>query len=188
MIFLENRQSRVTIVIILRDELQPDKIAVGELFLKVPGMKRLPLQHRSGCFLLRDVAKGKYTITFGGERYQEDNIVIDTRTVNLARPLVELVLKPKAQYEFPSGMTVLKGKIIDAAEGRPILGVAMTITNRTERAISDDRGDYFIIFSGVASDMSITVRARTSGYRTATVQVELVKGSTRFLPLRLTKS
>jgi carboxypeptidase family protein len=186
--YLENRQSHATIVVMLRDELRPDRTAIGDLFLRAPGTRRMPLPHASGSLILRDVPDGKHAMIAGGAYYQEQNFTIDTKTLDRARPIVEIPLKPGPRYTFPDGITVLKGKIIDAEEGKPLANTVVRISGRTERTVSDAQGAYLIVFPATAGDLNVTVQARAAGYRTLSASVALAKGKTRFLPLRIIRS
>lgn len=87
MIFLEKIKTKITAAILLKDELSPDKSVIGDIFLKISGIRKGPIWHSTGYFLLVDAAEGKYTAAVGGRFYKEESIIIDTSSLTPTLPV-----------------------------------------------------------------------------------------------------
>lgn len=67
---------KVTIAILPMDESDSDKRVSGNVYIKIPGLRRNPVQHSTGYFFLLDAPK-KFKVIAGGEYYGEESFDID---------------------------------------------------------------------------------------------------------------
>lgn len=95
MIFLENIKTKVTLAVTLKDDFSPDKTVIGDVFLRVPGIRKKPVMHSTGYYLFLDVPEGIYTITVEGKFYKEESIIIDTGSLTPTLPVGPKPLNPK---------------------------------------------------------------------------------------------
>lgn len=190
MIFLERIRKRLSMAVMPKDDIAPDKKVIGDVFLKfskASGVRKTIIKHSTGYFLFINFPEGEYNITAGGKYYRQENFQIDTRTVQRDKPFVDVFLNPKANYPFPEGITVLKGQIVDM-DDRPLFEASITIEGMTESAISEDRGDFFIQFNTIDEDKNITLNVDKEGYEFKEVPVLLRKDtSTRVGTIKLDK-
>ncbi len=110
MIFLERIESNLTLAVLLKDDLSPDKKAFGNLFLSVPSKRKDIIRSNTGHFLLIDLPEINQTITGGGEYYNNCSLAIDythgklyadNNEVDPKNPVVSITLSPKSNYPFP---------------------------------------------------------------------------------------
>ena len=173
MVFLERIKKRLTMAVLPKDVLTPDNRVVGSVFVKAQEVKRPIIEHSTGYFLFIDFPEGKYNLIAGGEYYQQKSFEVDTSTIQPALPFVDVLLEPKANYPFPEGMTVLKGKVIDI-DDRPLFEALITIEDMNESTISEDMGDFFIQFNAI-DDKNIILNINKEGYQFKQVPVLLRK-------------
>lgn len=95
MTFLEKIKIRVLLAILLKDDFSPDKTVIGDVFLKVAGIRKKPVMHSTGYCLLVDAPEGKYTVTTGGKFYKEESIIIDTSSLTPTLPFGAKPSSPK---------------------------------------------------------------------------------------------
>ncbi len=187
MTFLERTKSVLSLAVMLKDDLSPDKNTIGDVFLKATGVRKEILQHDTGYFLLIDLPEGEHVLTGSGHFYKPGNLTVDTKSIDPKQPFAELTLTPKSNYPFPGGITVLLGKIADK-DYKPIANASITVTTMTESATSEDNGGFFIVFT-MDGDINITLTINKVGYISGSVPVLLKKGVvTRIIePIMLTR-
>lgn len=187
MIYLERTKSILSLAVMLKDDLSPDKKTIGEVFLKATGVRKEILQHGTGYFLLIDLPEGEHVLTGGGHFYKPGSLTIDTKSIDPKQPFVELMLTQKSNYPFPDGLTVLKGRIVDQ-DYMPIANAAINVTTMTQSATSEDDGGFFIRFT-IDSDINITLTINKVGYISGSVSVLLKKGVVTHIiePIMLTR-
>ncbi len=71
MIFFERIRTSVTIAMKLKDEYTPGQQVIGDISLKVPGIRKSQVKYNAGYFLLLDVPGGKYSIIAEGKFYKK---------------------------------------------------------------------------------------------------------------------
>lgn len=76
MIKLDHITHKVKIAILPIDESASDKRISGNVYIKVPGLRRNQVQHSIGYFFLLD-APQKFKVVAGGEYYREESFDID---------------------------------------------------------------------------------------------------------------
>lgn len=185
MIFLENLESSLTLAVLLQDDLSPDKKALGNLFLNVPRKRKAINRHSTGYFLLIDLPEVSQIITGGGEYYNQGSLTVDYKQGKLfvdnnqidpKNPVVSIILSPKSNYPFPKGMTILRGKIIDA-ENKPISQASIGVINMILNAVSGDSGEYLIQFTDLDAEKNVTLEIKKTKYKTEKQPVPLKIGA-----------
>ncbi len=184
MVYLERVKTRLTFAVLLKDELYPDKKAIGDLFLKAPGIRKPIIRNSTGYYLFMDLPQGKYTLTAGGKFYKQEDFLVDTESVNPKQPCVDLFLKPKANYPFPEGTTILKGRIVDM-ENKPVHNASIKIKAMDTGTTSEADGNFFMIFKDINEDKNIVLDIEVDSYKSCTVKVFLKKGSISLAEINL---
>src|SRR5574341_40460 len=180
MIFLERIKKRLTMSVMPKDDLARDKKVTGDVFLQFPktsSVRKPIIKHNTGYYLFINFPEGEYTVSAGGNYYRKEDLLLDTKTVQPDQPFVDIFLNPKANYPFPEGMTVLKGKIVDR-DDRPLFEASITIEGMTENAISEDTGGFFMQFDAIDEDKNITLNIDKGGFQIKQVPVILRKDTT----------
>ncbi len=176
MIYLERKKTILSLAVMLKDDLSPDKKAIGEVFLEASGIREDIIKHSTGYFLLLNLPEGKHILTGGGKFYKNGTLSVDTKSINPTKPFVDLPLSPASSYPFPEGLTVLKGEVIDT-ENKPVDGASIKVVNMIPSAISED-GGYFIQFPALDADKTVTLDIKKDGYKPAKQTAPLKKGAT----------
>ncbi len=181
MIFLEKIRTVLSAAIMLKDELSPGQIAIGDLFLRLPSGAGNAPRHSTGYFLMVNLPEEPCNVTAGGAFYQENDYTVDPTVLNPKCPLLDLFLEPNAVYPFPEGITILKGKVVDETY-KPVSAAHITVKDMTESAVSDERGAFFIRFNVIDSDKSLGMTVQKEGFKIAKVKISLKKGATTVCP------
>ncbi len=147
MVFLERTKTSLTLAVMLKDDLSPDKKTIGDVFLNATGVRKGIIKHSTGYFLLVNLPDGEHILTGSGRFYKPANITIDTKSINPKQPFADITLAPKSNYPFPDGLTVLKGKIVDAGY-MPLSQASIKINSMPESSTSEEDGGFFIQFAG----------------------------------------
>jgi len=91
MIYLEGIKTKVTMAVMLKDELSPDERTIGDVFIRVSGIRKKPVKHSSGYFFLLDAPDGTYQITAYGRFYKEETLTINPSSL---QPVLLIGSKP----------------------------------------------------------------------------------------------
>jgi hypothetical protein len=180
MVFLERIKKRLTMAVLPKDGLTPDKKVIGDVFLQFPKTSSVGkpiIKHNTGYFLFIDFPAGVYRVTARGNYYKQEDFLLDSKTFLPDQPYQDIFLTPKANYPFPDGMTILKGIIVDM-EYRPLSEASITIKSRTEKTISEDMGGFFIEFKDISEDINIILNINRQGFQLKEVPVLLRKNTT----------
>ena len=185
MIFLERIESSLTLAVMLKDDLSPDKTVSGDLFLSVPRKRKAIIKNSTGHFLLIDLPEVNQTIIGGGDYYNQSSLnidykqgalFVDNNRIDPKNPVASITLSPRSNYPFPKGMTILRGKLIDT-ENEPISQASISVVKMNISAISDDSGEYFIQFTALDADKTVTLDIKKTKYKPAKQIVPLKKGA-----------
>lgn len=183
--FLEQLKTTLAAVITLKDGLTPDENVIGDVFLEA-ATRLTPVKHGASRFVLVN-ATGICPVTYGGHFYRTGSSNIDLSSLDLQSPLVNIHLIPKANYPFPEGTTLLRGKVVDTVRNKPIAGAAITVQGRSENTVSEDDGSYCIRFDGITSDLSITVNTVNDGFQPWQSSLMLINAQFNRLMIELGK-
>jgi hypothetical protein len=80
-IYLESIKKNLTMAVMLKDELSPDKKAIGDVFLTISFKKQLLnhkqlIRHSTGYYPFIDLPQGEYVLTAGGNFYRHENFLM----------------------------------------------------------------------------------------------------------------
>ncbi len=174
--------SKLSLAIRCSDDLSADKNTIGELSVETLGFRKPVIMNPLGYFLFLDIPEGNSTVKIQGHYYTETSLAITctqgkikagAQSINPNMPLMDLPLSPKALYPFPAGMTIVKGKVVNA-QNDPVIGTTVSVNGRTENGITEADGGFYISFPTMTSDTSITLTIPNAAPLTLTAK----KGST----------
>ena len=105
----------VSLVVWLIDEVT-GKRPESHITVRLKGVANQPIQSLSGYWCFMDLKKATYTIVaesapVNNDWYFDVEQQIDLSTLDVRHPVVELILKPKPSYPFPSHLTLIQGVI-----------------------------------------------------------------------------
>lgn len=131
-----------------------------------------PVRNPSGYFVFLDIEPGSVTVLVnGGSRFLDERIpgvtAVDitdpATTVDPADPTtfpVETVeLTPSPAYPFPSGTTLIRGRVLDPSD-EPIPGATVGIRNHDAGTRTDRNGEYVVFIDPVPAADVTTVDDR----------------------------
>lgn len=101
-------------------------------------------------------------------------------TVSIPFPfnfVLPVTLKPNHLYSFPSGITLIRGSVMNGSEG-PIDNAEVEAVGKDVKSRTSSIGDFVLYFSASQEDESIQIEVTPLGESTKTVSCEVKKGKT----------
>jgi hypothetical protein len=93
---------------------------------------------------------------------------------NLVLPVT---LKPNHLYSFPSGITLVRGSLLDA-NGNPLADAEIEVTAKKLKTRTSSIGDFVLYFPASQDNESIQMKITPSGQPSKTISCEVKKGET----------
>ena len=164
--------SNLTFAVLLTDEYTQEGSA-GGVQVKVKEVGAKATKNLSGYFLFTDLVPGIYTIRVESDYYFPAEKLVDTSILDAKNPVVQIVPKPNPRYPFPSGATLLRGVVTNAAA---VNGADVSVIGKTITTVTDERGEFVLHFRGVKTEaMTIVIQ---KGGDTKSVGVTIEEGRT----------
>ncbi|HMK56408.1 MAG TPA: hypothetical protein VK448_07215 [Dissulfurispiraceae bacterium] len=127
----------------------------------------------SGYYLFNDLSAGTHVISVESDMYLPAEMTIDTTTLDLKKPAVQLLLKPAPQYPFPASATLLRGVVTN---GSSVAGATVSVTAKPIMTFTDDRGGFVIYFKGIKTETVMVVIKK--GADTKSIPATIEEGKT----------
>ena len=162
-------KTRLTLAVMPKDDISPKKKVIGDVFLNSSMIIKPIIKHSTGYFFLLNFPKGKFLLTIGGAFYQQEDFSIDFTSIDPKHPFIDLFLQPKANYPFPEGMTIIKGKIIDSIN-MPVPDASIKVRGAISDYISQEDGSFFIRFNIKHKAKKSTLNIVKDGYKAKKLQ------------------
>lgn len=117
------------------------------------------IKNLSGYYLFNDLSPGNYTVRVESDFYfpVEESVNISHHTSK--NPVIEITLKSKPCYLFPSNATLVRGKVSNSG---PIADAEVTVIGKTIKTITDERGEFVLYFKGIKTE-GITIEIKKDG-------------------------
>lgn len=110
-----------------------------------------PIQNASGYYLFFDLPATSLTLTVdGGTQYQDVSTSVDLDPTGGARDPgepKEVTLEPTTAYEFPPGLTRVRGTVRD--DSGPVAGATVLVTDHTRSVETSADGEFVYYFDSV---------------------------------------
>lgn len=125
---------------------------VGNPTVRVQGVDEEPFRNRSGYFLFFDLPEEEVTVTVdGGDSYFDasqkvplDPAASDTHDTGEA---VELTLEPTPSYQFPAGLTRVRGTVWDGSSR--LSGVTVSVDSSSRSTTTTAAGEFVYYFDDI---------------------------------------
>lgn len=101
------------------------------------------------CDLPNDVESVR--IRVDGAVYLPEERSVELSTLDELSPVVSVALRPAPNYAFGTGVTLVRGHVVDA-DDEPVPGATVTIDGRDDETRSDHRGEFVVWFDDLARD------------------------------------
>jgi hypothetical protein len=101
-------------------------------------------------------------------------------TVSIPFPfnfVLPVTLKPNHLYKFPSGITLLRGSLLDA-DANPIGNAEVEVVGKTVKSRTSSIGDFVLYFPASQGDENVQIKVTPSAQPSKTVIGEVKKGKT----------
>jgi hypothetical protein len=128
----------------------------------------------SGYYLFTDLPHGTYEVSIESELYFSEAATVDTPTLPPKNPVMEILLKPKPAYPFPSNATLVRGIVSNA--GAVVADAVISVTGKAVKSTTNEGGEFVLYFKGIKSEL-ITIEI-TKGANTKSVTATIMEGKT----------
>jgi hypothetical protein len=120
-----------------------------KVFLK--GKKIKSIKNPSGYYLFLDLPEKEYIVRVEASYYIQAEIPGKPAELDPLAPVIEIELKPKPSYPFPTGATLIRGMVRDVHE-KPVEDagvevVGMEVSNRTT-----EKGEFLLYFKELGEE------------------------------------
>jgi hypothetical protein len=142
--------TRLSMAISLVDDYtgkQPD----GKVKVFLKGKKIKSIKNPSGYYLFLDLPEEEYIIRVEASHYFEVEIPGKPAELDPLAPVLEVKIKPKPSYTFPTGATLIRGMVRDVhekpVEDAEVEVVGIDVSNRTS-----EKGEFVLYFKALGED------------------------------------
>lgn len=190
---LENRLTKVSLSIFPKDSFTGEAI-IGDYQVYINESQNSILKDKIGyiLFLDLDLANWDHKIIIESKYYIKRNKLINIRETlkisnksNIAIPKYTLSFRPKVNYPFPKGTTLIIGLVTNKMSNQPVPGVYLKKGNKTV-AITDNNGKFaYFIKNMVNNEKDVTLTTKKTGFDDYISTFKLIKGETQQVSIDL---
>ena len=130
----------------------------------------------SGYYLFNDMNTGNYNVAVGSDFYLPEETAVNIPQPDPKNPVVEISLKPRPSYLFPSYATLVRGLVSD---GSPVAKAEVEVVGKPIKTLTDEKGEFVLYFKGIEME-NITVEIKKGG-NTKSVNTTIEEGKTASL-------
>jgi len=127
----------------------------------------------SGYYLFSDMNTGNYNVAVGSDFYLPEETAVNIPQPDPKNPVVEISLKPRPSYLFPSYATLVRGLVSD---GSPVAKAEVEVVGKPIKTLTDEKGEFVLYFKGIEIE-NITVEIKKGG-NTKSVNTTIEEGKT----------
>jgi hypothetical protein len=109
------------------------------------------VKNRSGYYLFLDLPEEEYRVQVEAEHYFEEDIPVKLSDLDPLNPVVQIKLKPRPSYPFPSGTTLIRGMVSDT-DKNPVAGAKVEVPEKNVINITTEKGEFVLYFKGLTDD------------------------------------
>lgn len=128
---------------------------VGDPVVRVDEADDPPTRTRGGYYVFTQLPDEEVTVTVdAGDQYQDASQSVDLDPAGGARDPgnpVEFSLDPTPAYQFPSGLTRVRGTVFDGTD--PVSGATVTVADHSLTVETTDAGEFVYYFDVAAEDV-----------------------------------
>ena len=124
---------------------------VGDVDVTITGVDEQPVRNRSGYYLFFDLPAEERTVTVdGGEQYQNASTLVELDpSSHDPGEATELTLEPTTAYQFPAGVTRVRGTVFEKQPNGdlvPVPGADVSVVGHTRTVRTNDAGEFVYYF------------------------------------------
>lgn len=125
---------------------------VGEPSVRVEASDAEPYRNRSGYYLFFDLPEETVTVLVdGGDRYRDATISVDLGAEDFdVGEAASLTLEPTPAYQFPTGLTLARGTVLDGEV--PVADATVSVADHDRTVTTTAAGEYVYYFDEVSGD------------------------------------
>lgn len=145
-----------------------EKQAFGDVQVYIKGLNVEPVRNLGGYYLFFKLHGDdeEYIIRAAAGFYFEKEKAFKISELDSSNPVVQLTLKPKPAYPFPSGSTLIRGMVKDRNKN-PVPRARVEVTGKEVGNETTGRGEFVLYFKGLKEeDLIDTKYVRGKGGRT----------------------
>ena len=119
---------------------------IGSLSVYLNEEQYKAVKNPSGYYVFSDIHRGIYTLHVVSEFYFEESLDVDPHSLDPLCPVKEIRLIPTPAYPFPSGATLIRGRVLDSNK-KPVSSAFVEIREKNLRSLTTPREEFYFIFS-----------------------------------------
>jgi hypothetical protein len=166
----------LSLAVWLNDDYEKAQRPFGNIKVNIKEGDIKAVKNLSGYYLFSDLTHGNYTIVTESDFYFSEETPVNTSLLDPKNPVVEIALKPKPAYPFPSYATLARGLVSD---GSPVVDAEVTVVGKTIETLTDEKGEFILYFKGIEME-NITIEIK-KGSDTKSVNTTIEEGKTKSL-------
>ena len=122
---------------------------IGDVEISLKNQNVKPVRNPSGYYLFFDLSDGSYTVQVTNTIYyfDEENVNVNVQLADLdaQNPVVNITLKPKPPYPFPSSATLIRGFLQDS-QHKGVSGAVIKVRGSDIQTRTAENGEFVIYF------------------------------------------
>ncbi|MGR9053271.1 MAG: carboxypeptidase-like regulatory domain-containing protein [Gammaproteobacteria bacterium] len=146
--------STVSLAVWLVDDFSRTNRILGDVEVSLEDTQAKPIRNHSGFYVFTDLVSGSSVVRIRSKFYLEEDRPLDVPLADALNPLLSITLKPNRLYPFPSGVTLIRGRIKEE-NGNPLSGAQVTLFGLSGRQIktrATNDGRFVLYITGLTED------------------------------------
>ena len=170
---------RISFAAHLIDDFTGQSGLMGATTVSVEEQDRKALRNPSGYYVFSGIQGNNVTMLVKNMNYLIQEVPVTISTLNPRLPVVSVVMRPRYLYPFPSGTTMITGRVFDSGLQTPLANVAVKVVGATVNNKTDEEGRFVLYFTALTEDnIKITSGKRLISINTSTtIQLYLTRTS-----------
>jgi hypothetical protein len=128
---------------------------IGGVKVFLEGQDLKSVKNPSGYYLFLDLPGTEYRVRVISDHYFAETIPVILADLATGQPVVDIKLKPKPSYPFPSGATLIRGMVYYPGD-EPVNGALVEIKDKVFNNRTTKKGEFVLYFIYLDDDSSIT--------------------------------
>lgn len=151
-IFAEKNVKSLSFAVDIVDGFSQERSLIGEtrVFLKENGLHAF--KNQSKYYIFMDLIGDKFTLRIENKYYFDRELPVTISVLDANYPVVSVFLIPNCIYPFPTGSTLIRGRVSDNNNGNPVAGASIKIAGNTVANQSDIKGCFVLYFGALTED------------------------------------
>lgn len=154
-ILKETLKYSLSFAVALQDDFSKQGFLVGKTRVFLKGKGRDAFKNPSGYYIFLDLTEDSFVVKIENKGYFDKEIEVIVEDLNPKHPVVNTTMIPNYLYPFPTGSTLIRGKVLDN-QGIPIpyASIQLVDSNITNHSETDGR---FVLYFGPLTEDDIKI-------------------------------